>query len=44
MPYLRMHSDLMTGTRFLGRFDAVQMVLSQQEAEELVLGRLVLST
>ncbi|HEY2235891.1 MAG TPA: hypothetical protein VGK01_20635 [Candidatus Angelobacter sp.] len=36
--WLRMHADLMTGIRFLGRFDAVQTALSQQEAEELILG------
>jgi hypothetical protein len=36
--WLRMHADLMTEIRFLGRFDAVQTALSQQEAEELILG------
>jgi hypothetical protein len=37
--WLRMHADLMTEIRFLGRFDAVQAALSQQEAEELMLER-----
>jgi hypothetical protein len=35
--WLRMHADLMTDIRFLGRFNAVQTALSQQEAEELAL-------
>jgi hypothetical protein len=35
--WLRMHADLMKEIRFLGRFDAVQTALSQQEAEELIL-------
>jgi hypothetical protein len=37
--WLRMHADLMTEIRFLGRFDEVQTALSQQEAEELMLER-----
>jgi len=37
--WLRMHADLMTEIRFLGRFDAVQAALSQQEAEDLMLER-----
>ena len=37
--WLRMHADLTTDIRLLGRFDAVQTALSQQEAEELALER-----
>lgn len=35
--WLRMHADLMTDIRLLGRFEAVQTALSQEEAEELIL-------
>ena len=37
--WLRMQADLATDIRLLGRFDAVQTALSQQEAEELALER-----
>jgi hypothetical protein len=37
--WLRMHADLATDIRFLGRFDAVQTAMCQQQAEELALER-----
>jgi hypothetical protein len=35
--WLRMHADMTTEIRFLGRFDSVHTALSQQEAEALML-------
>ena len=35
--WLRMHADMTTEIRFLGRFDSVYTALSQQEAEALML-------
>jgi hypothetical protein len=35
--WLKMHADLTTEIRFLGRFDCVHTVFSQQEAEALML-------
>ena len=35
--WLRMHADMTTEVRFLGRFDSVHTALSQQEAEALML-------
>ncbi|HEY2499130.1 MAG TPA: hypothetical protein VGK24_18880 [Candidatus Angelobacter sp.] len=35
--WLKMHADLTADIRFLGRFDCVHTVFSQQEAEALML-------
>lgn len=35
--WLRMHADMATEIKFLGRFDSVHAASSQQEAETLIL-------